>query len=232
MRQVSLLSPIEIPRSELLQFFAQAGVKRGESAHRLAEHLLRAGEAQVWIEPESKEPHYPDPPVDALIEQKLGGPPRTHLLLHITSTPESEQLALDFACLLAERWPFVLDNLSGLARRIYGLADLQSLRQEKRGLWDEEKQASLPKDELADATFVPAWMEEQYRSQDKPLPEWMREERQRQALSTEGADNEDYLSQVRHLLNQGLKMEAVKLYRVSTGVSLKEARQAVDRLEE
>lgn len=31
--------------------------------------------------------------------------------LPFTSTPESEQLALDFACLLAERWPFVLDDL-------------------------------------------------------------------------------------------------------------------------
>lgn len=44
-------------------------------------------------------------------------------------------------------------------------------------------------------------------------------------------EKDDYLEQVRLLINQGNKIEAVKRYRQLTGLGLAEAKQAVDNLE-
>jgi hypothetical protein len=55
---------------------------------------------------------------DVLIERKLGGAPQTSILLYISRRPSSEPLA-ELAIHFASRWPCVLDNLSGVARRVF-----------------------------------------------------------------------------------------------------------------
>src|SRR5215470_4671034 len=114
MEPVELITSKAISRDEVITFLLQMGVEREQSPHRIWDYAIRRGEAIVWVDPDDVE-HYPDPEVDALIENKLGGPPQTYVVLHISRNPGSEQLALELAIQFAKRWPSVLDNLSGLA---------------------------------------------------------------------------------------------------------------------
>ena len=155
MRQVELLSGREIPRTDLVAFFSQIGVKHEENPHYLSPYFLHTGESYVWIDLDIIEERYPDPAIDALTEQKLGDLPQTQILLHINRSPESEALAIGFACQFAERWPCVIDNLSGLAHRIYSAQELQQLREKGRGLWDDDQLVPLPKDKYEDEAFIP-----------------------------------------------------------------------------
>ena len=155
MQQVRLLSSREIPRTDLVAFFSQIGVKHEENPHYLSPYFLHTGGSYVWIDLDDIEGHYPNPEIDALTEQKLGGPTRTRILLHINRSPESETLAIGFACQFAERWRCVIDNLSGLARRIYSAQELQQLQKEGCGLWDDDQLVPLPKDEDEDEAFIP-----------------------------------------------------------------------------
>lgn len=159
MRQVRLLLSTNIPRDELVAFFSQVGAKYNENPHLLSPYFPNSGGAYVWIDLDDIEKRYPDPKVDALTEQKLGAIPRFSILLHINTDPESEPLALGFAIQFAERWPCVLDNLSGLARHIYSLEELRKLQEEGRGFWDDEQLVPLPKDEYEGEAFIPPGQE-------------------------------------------------------------------------
>jgi len=237
MDQVRLLSNVEIPRSDLVNYLLEIGVQYREDPYQLSNYYLHTGEATVWIDLDDIEPHYPNPEIDALIEQKLGDPPRIRILLHISRGLEGQLLALDFACKLAQRWPFVLDNLSGSARRIYSLEELQALQRKGHGFWEDEKRTPRPKksDPYENFTYIPPWQIEEYKSQGLPLPDWIVEELERQGLSETGYEKEedgDYMSQVYNLLEQGLLMDAIKLYRKRTGVSLREAKHIVEAMKE
>ena len=154
MRQVELLSSREIPRTDLVAFFSQIGVKHEENPYNLSPYFLHTGEHSVWIDLDIIEERYPEPAIDALTEQKLGGLPQTQILLHISRGPESEALAIGFACQFAEHWPCVVDNLSGRVRRIYSAQELRQLQKEGRGLWDDDQLAPFPKDEGEDKSFM------------------------------------------------------------------------------
>ncbi len=165
MKEARLLAKSNIPQDELISFLLQIGVEREKSPHRIWDYALRHGEAIVWLELEDLE-NYPDPEVDALIESKLGASPQTTIVLHLNSSDRSEQLALGLAIQLAERWPCVLDNLSGLARCIFTLEDLRTLQSEKRGLWEDEKDIPLPEEWVtADEEYIAPWQVEEMKKQ-------------------------------------------------------------------
>jgi hypothetical protein len=137
MEPVELVTSKEFSQDELITSLLQIGVRRDENPNRLWDYVLRTGEAIVWVDPDDPE-RYPDSEVDALIESKLGDLPRTSIVLHISRNPGSEQLALELAIKFAKHWPCVLDNLSGLARRIFTLEELQALCDSGLGLWELE----------------------------------------------------------------------------------------------
>ena len=171
MEPVELVTSKPFSRDELIASLLQIGVERDETPNRLWDYVFRTGEAIVWIDPDDPE-NYPDPEIDALIESKLGSPPQTYAVLHISRNPGSEQLALKLAIEFAKRWPSVLDNLSGLARRIFALEEMQALYESGLGLWDDEKEVSLPKEWYAiDEEYLAPWQREELEKQDPALVE-------------------------------------------------------------
>lgn len=171
MEPVKLVTSKAISRDDLIDFLLQIGVKRDENPNRLWDYVLRTGEAVVWVDPDDPE-HYPNPEVDALIESKLGDQPRSSIVLHLSRNPGSEQLALELAIQFARHWPSVLDNLSGLARRIFMLEELQSLYNNGQGLRDDEKDVSLPNEWYAvDEEYLAPWQREELETQRSELIE-------------------------------------------------------------
>lgn len=155
MEPVELHSSAAIPRDELVAFLFQNGVERmGHSPY--LDYRLGREDAFILFELDSDE-HYPDPEGDALIESKGGGPPQTSFLIYISRNEGSDQLAMDFVALFAQRWPCVLDTLSGLARQVYSSQEVQVLREEGRGLGEVAHKIPLPVDEYAGEAFIPPW---------------------------------------------------------------------------
>ena len=161
MEPVELVTSKAFSQDELITALLQMGVKRDQNPNRLWDYVLRTGEAIVWIDPDDPE-HYPNPEVDALIERKLGGPPRTYIVLHISRNQGSEQLALELAIRFAKHWPCVLDNLRGRARSILTLEEMQAWYESGRGLWDIPEGIALPKEWYAtDEEYItPSELEE------------------------------------------------------------------------
>ena len=61
---------------------------------------------------------------------KLGGQPQAHILLDVSRTAGSEQLAVAFASMCAERWPCVVYNLRD---NVISATDVLRLRQAAMG---------------------------------------------------------------------------------------------------
>jgi hypothetical protein len=67
---------------------------------------------------------------------------------------------------LAEHWPFVVNNLSTLARRIFTREDLQHLQEEGYGFWEDEKDVPFPEEWYSpDEEYIAPWQEEGMRKQ-------------------------------------------------------------------
>lgn len=165
MQEVKLLSSSEIPQDELIAFLLHIGVQREESAHRIWDYALRREDAVVWLSLNDPE-NYPNPEVDELIEDKLGAPPQTKIVFHLNRSDGSESLALGLALQLAEHWPFVVNNLSTLARRIFTREDLQHLQEEGYGFWEDEKDVPFPEEWYPpDEEYIAPWQEEEMRKQ-------------------------------------------------------------------
>jgi len=165
MREIEVLSSREIPQEELIAFLLHIGVQREESSHRIWDYALRRDDAVVWLDLNDPE-NYPDPGVDASIEEKLGASPQTRIVFHLNRSDGSESQALGLALQVAEHWPCVLDNLSGLARRIFTLEDLRRLQDEGHGFWEDEKGMPLPEEwYAADEEYIAPWQEEEMKKQ-------------------------------------------------------------------
>jgi hypothetical protein len=64
------------------------------------------------------------------IDEVLGGIPQSVVEIEISRQPGSEGLAVEFACLFAERWPCVVSSLSG---KIISRQELFELRRSGKG---------------------------------------------------------------------------------------------------
>jgi hypothetical protein len=166
MESVELVTSKAFSQDELITSLLQIGVKRDEDPDHLWDYVLRRGEAIVWIDPDHPE-RYPDSEVDTLIESKVGDSPQTYIVLHVSRNPGSEQLALELAIQFAKRWPCVLDNLSGLARRIFTLEELQALHESGLGLREDAKAGGIPKEwYTTDEEYLVSWQLEELEKQD------------------------------------------------------------------
>lgn len=172
MKSAELVTSKAFSRDELIIALLQVGVKCEESPHRIWDYAVRRGEAIVWVDPDHSE-HYPDTVVDpVLMQSKLGDTPRTYIVLHISRNPGSEQLAMELAMQFAKRWPSVLDNLSGLARRVFTLEELQALYESGLGLREDEKDVPLPKEwDETDEVYIAPWQLEELKKQNAQFVE-------------------------------------------------------------
>lgn len=135
---VALLSSASIPDPELEAFLLQAGA---QPLNSLFTYLLTRETAFVRIHLHALPPLAElEPPA---LQQALGQPIRTRLLLVFPSTPESEQLCLQFCCQFAARWPCLLDDCSHSSHSFYTPEDLRALAQEGRGFGHPDAFQSL-----------------------------------------------------------------------------------------
>ena len=81
-----------------------------ENADALEGRISR-GEQHVWIALDNSLLKDYEANEVELISQKLGGKPQSHILLDVSRTEGSEQLAVDFAFACMARWPCVVYNL-------------------------------------------------------------------------------------------------------------------------
>jgi len=93
---------------------------------------ISQGERHVWVALDNSLLNEYETEEVELIHQKLGGKPRSCILLDVSRTAGSERLALEFACACTERWPCVVYNLRN---KVISAAELLRLHKtEKAGL--------------------------------------------------------------------------------------------------
>jgi hypothetical protein len=144
---VTVLSSHEIMREELKGVLLKAGGIYDPGGGTFG--LIVQGEQCIWIHAnkDSLQKHtagflnvlkHDQPDVLEEIWVKLGGEPRTYFEIEIRRTPGSQQLALDFAIVLAETWPCVFVYLPPPRGIVISKEDLLQLRMEGKGLIADE----------------------------------------------------------------------------------------------
>jgi len=105
----ALISSRDIKEQEFFDVLrATGGVI--EDASALAGRISR-GEQHVWVSLDNSLLKDYEADEIALISQKLKGKPWSSILLDVSRTAGSEQLAVAFAAVCAQRWPCVVYNL-------------------------------------------------------------------------------------------------------------------------
>ncbi len=141
---VALLSSVDIPKESFFDFLRTTSItdtKLVLSPREYCDAQLIRGNENIWIVFESEEPYYYEEDEEyGQLLQKLGGHPRTDIIIDISSTePESQHLAVEFACAFTEQWPCVVDNLRGDERhRIYSAQEIRELCNKGIGFWDQK----------------------------------------------------------------------------------------------
>jgi hypothetical protein len=125
-----LFSDTEIKRKELIDFLEQSGaivtpddIFAGRISH---------DDQHIWIGIDSTVIRSLE--IDQLepLERELKGKPKTCIAIEISSTPGSEQIAIDFACFFMERWP---NTVGDLYDRLYSAKQLSELRKANKGFY-------------------------------------------------------------------------------------------------
>jgi hypothetical protein len=91
---------------------------------------LSDGERHVWIAPPSRDLGELDAEELERVTAALGAPPRSHVVLEVSSTPGSGRLALGLALAAARIWPMVVQDLRGPDGPLFDLAALEDLREQ------------------------------------------------------------------------------------------------------
>ena len=102
---------------------------------------ISAGDKHVWIALDNSSLRYYDEDEELADELRtltelLGDKPRTNIVLEISRTEGSEQLAINFACEFAKRWKCVVDDLRG---KIYSSKELLSMQRAGRSFTDAHR---------------------------------------------------------------------------------------------
>lgn len=118
---ISLISSADIKQEEFTTFLQQSGAELHPD--NVYDGRLSSGNMHVWIVLDNSELKNFDADEIDLITQKLGGSPQTHILLDVSKTLGSQQLAIDFACNLAEKWHAVVYKSRS---RVYSVKQLLS----------------------------------------------------------------------------------------------------------
>ncbi len=125
---ISLISSAEIKPGEFLNFLQYSGVLLHPD--NVYDGRISRDNTHVWIVLDNTELKNFHPDEIELITQKLTAKPQTHILLDVSKTSGSEQLALEFACQFAKRWSCVVYDTS---QRVYSPEELLGLCQTELG---------------------------------------------------------------------------------------------------
>jgi hypothetical protein len=119
---ISLISSAEIKPREFLSFLQYSGVLLHPDD--VYDGRISRNNTHVWIVLDNTELKNFNPDEIELITQKLTAKPQTHILLDISKTSGSEQLALEFACKFAKQWSCIVYNSN---YKIYSAQELLEL---------------------------------------------------------------------------------------------------------
>lgn len=125
---ISLISSAEIQPAEFLTFLEHSKVLLHPDD--VYDGRISRGNNHVWIVLNNTELKNFSTDEIELITQKLTAKPQTHILLDVSKTPGSEQLALEFACKFAKKWSCVIYDSS---QRVYSAQELLGLCQTEPG---------------------------------------------------------------------------------------------------
>lgn len=121
----ALISSCDIQEQEFFDVLRTTGGVI-EDASALAGRISR-DEQHVWVSLDHSLLKDYEADEIALISQKLEGKPRSSILLDVSRTAGSEQLAVAFAAACAQRWPCVVYNLRDKVFTVHELLQLQKM---------------------------------------------------------------------------------------------------------
>ena len=121
----ALISSCDIQEQEFFDVLRTTGGVI-EDASALAGRISR-DEQHVWVSLDHSFLKDYEADEVALISQKLEGKPRSSILLDVSRTAGSEQLAVAFAAACAQRWPCVVYNLRDKVFTAHELLQLQKM---------------------------------------------------------------------------------------------------------
>jgi hypothetical protein len=127
-KPISLISSAEIQPGEFLSFLQYSGVLLHPD--NVYDGRISRDNTHVWIVLDNTELKNFNTDEIELITQKLTAKPQTHILLDVSKTSGSEQLALEFACKFAKKWSCVIYDSS---QRVYSEQELLGLCQTELG---------------------------------------------------------------------------------------------------
>ncbi|GAB4178594.1 MAG: hypothetical protein Fur006_11180 [Coleofasciculaceae cyanobacterium] len=125
---ISLISSANIHPEEFSSFLQHSGALLHPDA--VYDGRISRENNHIWIVLDNSELKNFDADEIELIAQKLADKPKTHILLDISTTPNSQQLAIEFACQFAKKWSCIIYESS---QKIYSVQELMELCQTGQG---------------------------------------------------------------------------------------------------
>ncbi|MEH2380656.1 MAG: hypothetical protein V7K27_17515 [Nostoc sp.] len=119
---ISLISSAKIQRSEFLSFLKDLGILLHPD--NVYDGRISRENTHVWMVLDNSELENFNGDEMKLITQKLTAKPQTHILLDVSKTLGSEQLALEFACKFAKQWSCIVYDSN---YKIYSAEELLEL---------------------------------------------------------------------------------------------------------
>ncbi len=123
---ISLISSDEIQPAEFLDFLEYSGALIKPDT--IYNGRFSRENSHVWVSLDNHELTNFDPDEITLITQKLTAKPQTHILLDVSKTPGSRQLALEFVYKFAKQWSCVVYDSY---EKLYSVEELEVMEQEK-----------------------------------------------------------------------------------------------------
>ncbi len=121
---ISLISSADIKPEDFSTFLQQYGAILHPD--RIYDGRLSRENLHVWIALDNSELKNFEADEIEMIAQKLADHPQTHILLDVSQTPGSQQLAIEFACKFSEKWPCVVYDS---CQKLYSKQELFNLCQ-------------------------------------------------------------------------------------------------------
>src|SRR5579871_6892102 len=121
---IALISSAAITQEEFTRFLATVGAM--VRPDEVFDGRLSQGERHIWIVLDNRGLDEWEPAERAAVEQKLGRQAQTYIIVEISHTEGSEQIAVEFVCAFAKYWPCVVDNLRGA---VYTVDELREIVQ-------------------------------------------------------------------------------------------------------
>ncbi len=128
---IAIISNINISSENFVDFLQNQNNVFVENMDA-GEGRISKGHCHVWIYMSNDELQYYKSNDLFLIKHALGHKPQTLIILEISRTAGSEQLANDFIYQFLKKWPCIVDDLHG---KIYSLKELQQAYQNERSIF-------------------------------------------------------------------------------------------------